>query len=246
MVFKKILFLITFLTLGVVACSDNSTKVNEPSLSELYNTAVNDAIIVSEDEVANDLIAIKPENNSINYRSINGKNYVLALTLTPYVNSYIVGDTIETSWGEIWLTVVPEIKNFYKNKIYQNDSILQLRLLQNLGMPVSNRKYYFVEMWVDPDSLFRPTPDEEITDSKTDLYFPEDATESHKIWFNNQILNSYFPIATNANKYPWTRLGYTYNWTFGEKERGFSEFVLRKNSKVIVQFAGTPAEYLHP
>jgi hypothetical protein len=35
-------------------------------------------------------------------------------------------------------------------------------------------------------------------------------------------------------RYPWTRLGYTYDWGSSITEIGLSEFVIKKNSQIIV------------
>jgi hypothetical protein len=229
----------------LIGCSEQSTNETVPQLEELYKNAVNDAIIIDNDEIATDLIAVNDGNSYIKRKVVDGKNYVLALVFTPYVSSYPIGDTVFNYWGETWVTIAPEMKDVFQSTKFENDSILQLKIQQLLGLPNSNIQRYFVEFWIDPDSLFRPTPDNEIIDSQADLHFPDNASADYKLWFNNNILNSYFPIATNATRYPWTRLGYTYNWRFGQKERGLSEFVLRKNSKIIVNFAGVPKEYLY-
>ena len=85
-------------------------------------------------------------------------------------------------------------------------------------------------MWVDPDDLFRPSPDNEIDDTTVGLSFPENAAEEYQNWFNGNILYSYYPL-----RYPWTRLGYTYDWADNGTEYGLSEFIIRNNAKVRVE-----------
>ena len=44
--------------------------------------------------------------------------------------------------------------------------------------------------------------------------------------------------------YPWTQLGYTYDWAPGaESEVGESEFVVRAGSEVIVESVTSQADY---
>ncbi len=241
----KSLFLVLTLSIFLTTCSDTSTNQKEISLEELYKNAVNDAIIAESNEKVDNLIAINNNNNYIRRKVINGKNLIQVLTFTKYRNSYPVGDTIQTSWGETWVTVSPELYDYFKQKNISNDSILNLRIHQCLGLPYDNSYKYIVEMWVDPDSLFRPSPDNEINDSSADLEFPENISDEYRSWFNNNILNSYFPSTNKASKYPWTRLGYTYNWAFGENEIGLSEFVIKRNTKVIISFNGTAFEYFN-
>jgi len=121
--------------------------------------------------------------------------------------------------------------DFFKNYKFTADSALQLRMLQLLGMPATNTPQYLVEIWVKPDDLFRPSPDNEITDNTAGLYFPDSTNSDYIIWFNNNIITSYYP-EKGKTKYPWTRLGYTYDWGNPMHEEGLSEFILRIISQV--------------
>ena len=57
-------------------------------------------------------------------------------------------------------------------------------------------------------------------------------------WFNNQKATSY-----GADGYPWTRLGYTYDWGNPEGPIGLSEFVIRAGATVGVDSVATNADY---
>jgi hypothetical protein len=134
-----------------------------------------------------------------------------------------------------------------------------LRIEQLLGVPPNNGKTKFVELWVNPGDLFRPSPDPEVTDHEADLDFPNvtspfvQMTDTPKITDWDPVLNRYFEanyvtwfnrrrntVYTAEVPYPWTRLGYTYDW--GKKSGGhvgMSEFVVRGGSTVGV-YAVTP------
>ena len=241
----KYILVIIISTIILLSCSDSNTDPKDFSLEELYKMAVNDATVVDDDEVSENLIAISDTNRYIQKKNVDGKNYILGLVLTKYRDSYPIGDTILTYWGETWITIVPEMKDYFKKFKFVNDSVTQLRVQQLLGIPPNPNPQYIVEIWIDSDSLFRPSPDNEINDTRAELHFPVNTPESYITWFNNYIIHSYFPTARNAYKYPWTRLGYTYNWALGANEQGLSEFVLKKNSKAIVKFVGSPSEYLY-
>ena len=58
-------------------------------------------------------------------------------------------------------------------------------------------------------------------------------------WFNRNIIWSYFDSA-----YPWTRLGYTYDWADNGVEYGLTEFIILKNSVVDVEWTKTQEEFL--
>ena len=96
---------------------------------------------------------------------------------------------------------------------------------------------------VKPEDIFRPAPDSENTDNSDGLYFPADATWERIGWLNGVIIFAYFPEEPGI-KFPFTRLGYSYDWGRPGYEFGVSEFVVSKNSKVILSGVYTPAEYL--
>jgi hypothetical protein len=208
------------------------------SLDQMYKNAIDDAIITKPSEIYGGLTAIVESNGNLSWQGDPGSQRVLVVTFTKYASSYPVGETLNTTWGETWVTVVPEIKTFFKDHVNSGSNVT-LRALQLLGLPPNNSNTYFVEMWANPQSLFRPTPDNEINDTVADLSFPSSATTEYKTWFNNNIIYSYYP-----EKYPWTRLGYTYDWGTNASHVGLSEFVLKQNSLIMVQSVTTTLDYL--
>jgi len=145
-----------------------------------------------------------------------------------------------------WVTVVPEMK---KRFAFTTPSLL--RVVQLLGLPPSyaaagdpREAKYVMELWADPADLFRPCPDSEISDTACETAFPADpfrildlddkvwATEgletpvfrTYTSWFNNRTRNVYTPTPS-SDAYPWTRVGYTYDWG-SPHHVGMSEFVL--------------------
>ncbi len=69
--------------------------------------------------------------------------------------------------------------------------------------------------------------------------FAEKPDPGYKAWFDGNIVWSYFDSA-----YPWTRLGYTYDWGGGGNEYGLSEFLIRKDAVVEVEFTLTTEEFI--
>jgi hypothetical protein len=159
-------------------------------------------------------------------------------------SSCIEGGECPTYKYDNWVTVVPEIKTFFGITMPQ-----PLRIAQLLGLPPEyavpgdpKEAKYMLELWVYPQDLFRPCPDTEISDTVCETSFPSDsfrvldlnnkvrATEgtdygvfkTYSSWFNNRTRNVY---TTGSSAYPWTRLGYTYDWGSGN-HIGLSEFVL--------------------
>ncbi|XHH08922.1 MAG: hypothetical protein ACFCUE_15365 [Candidatus Bathyarchaeia archaeon] len=228
----------TILCFGAFQVYGALQATSQLTLEEMYQNAIEDAMIAHPCEVSSNLTPIADSNTDLVWQGEDGNRTVLVVTLTKYASSYPVGAEVCTSWGETWVTVVPEIQNFFQNNVGV-DCNLTLRTLQLLGLPPDCSNTCFVEMWVSPDALFRPTPDSEITDETAQLDFPSSTTAEYKDWFNSNIVYSYFP-----QRYPWTRLGYTYDWGNTDSHVGLSEFVLKQNSTVTVKAVYTIDTYL--
>ncbi|MCL4692577.1 MAG: hypothetical protein KJ060_08715, partial [Candidatus Hydrogenedentes bacterium] len=124
-----------------------------------------------------------------------------------------------------------------------NDSRMTLRAEQLLGLPPHDGKTRFVEFWVDPSDLFRPSPDPAVTDHEAELDFPGSelfvtVSSEYVDWYESQVAISYGP-----DGYPWTRLGYTYDWGNPLTEVGLSEFVIRTGATVTVKSVTLNADY---
>ncbi|WP_445475776.1 hypothetical protein ACT9XH_03300 [Methanococcoides methylutens] len=212
-----------------------SSSVGSPDLEQMYRGAIEDAMIAEENELCTELVPITESNTDLQWMEDSGEKYVLVVTWTKYPESFPAGSNVSTWWGDTWVMVIPELKSFVQKNDIQDDE-LTLRLEQLIGLPYDNGNNYFVEMWVMPDDLFRPSPDPEITDTQAQLYFHENVTQDHFEWFNS--LNS-----TTYNDYPWTRLGYTYDWGDPDSDVGLSEYVIKQNSEVIVNSVSTTHDY---
>lgn len=201
-------------------------------LQAAYLAAVKDAATAEPQEISKELTPILETNANLIWQGQPGERQVLVLTWTSW-NGYDdkVGQALVTS-RDTWVTVAPELKNFCTT--YASDSTnLTLRLEQLLGLPPDNGKTRFVEIWVKPQDLFRPSPDPEITDQEAGLEFPQSrhltVSEEYVTWFNNLNSSSY-----GENGYPWTRLGYTYDWGNPNSEVGLSEFVISPGATIEI------------
>lgn len=155
-----------------------------------------------------------------------------------------------TATSDIWVTIAPSIKAFCRT--IQDRRNLALRLEQRLGLPPLNGKGEFVEIVVaDPDkNLFRPCPDSDIHHNGCTVGFgskgypPEvEKLTPRQIWFLSQYYQSY--ALARPEQYPWTALGYTYDWG-SEDHVGESEFVIPRGSGVKVQSIARTEDYCRP
>lgn len=253
--FRKLLLLIILpILFAAYSCTkiDSGTNSDDSSsksaLLEQYQKAIEDAKIAEPYEISRNLTAIfdygdsLAANGNLMWKGTKNDRRVLVVTFTKYASTYLnkLGLSDTARYGDIWVTVVPEAKEFiHKLNKHFSDKELTLRMEQLLGLPPNYGNTHMVELWVKPNDLFRPTPDPEINDCVADLYFRSDVDSLHKAWFNSAANNIY----TGTPAFPWTRLGYTYDWGNTQSEIGLSEFVLRKKAVYEVGSVKVLADY---
>src|ERR1035437_10783139 len=253
------------LTLLLAGCVGGGSPNPAPiDLQQQYADAVADARTALPSEIWRHLTPINDQNPALVWENGVVGSRLLVVTWLGDAGKYyqcsvvggcsgnvacIEGGECPTYKYDSWVTVVPDIKNFFANSPPE-----PLRIAQLLGLPpaaatpgAASEYKYMLELWVAPKDLFRPCPDTELSDTVCELDFPLDAFHtadlgnlvratagpdygvfmSYPNWFANQTSYSYTP---GANPYPWTRLGYTYDWG-SNTHIGLSEFVLH-GSKV--------------
>lgn len=212
--------------------------VKTPTNEELYNNAVKDAVFADSDEIC-PLVTIDQNSDMVTWNESGDK--VLLLTWHKYPSSYPAGQEVATKWGEVWTFTDKEMIKWYKEHKKELEKNPTLRLEQLIGLPEGDGNTTVTAFWVDPKDVIRPAYVTDITAQMTNAS-KESETEFDKWyteWFNDNIIWSYFDSA-----YPWTRLGYTYDWADNGQEYGLSEFLVCKNSKVDVEFTMTTEEFL--
>ena len=237
------IFLIFLVSLVFSACGDSQNNASSQTSDYLaqYTLAVEDAKIAEANEICETLVEITTDNDSLQWTTFYGESYVLTLTWTQY-DSYNnhENETMALVWGKTWVSIPFEMKQFIANNNIDTSQKI-LRYEQLLGLPQNSRKKWFVEMWVKPTDLFRPSSDSEIFDCRAELDFSADTPPSYQYiqWFVENKISSYY----GQNKYPWTRLGYTYDWGNQNSEIGLSEFVIEKNAVVIIKSVAATLDY---
>ena len=208
-------------------------------------------------EIWRNLTAIVEHNKKLIWEDRDINSRVLVLTWNSW-NGYEenLGKSMSLE-RDVWVTAVPDLKEFctqYSNTKNTNNKVtLSYRINQLLGLtpekPEKNQRRKLVEIWVEPKYLFRPTPDPEITDREAELDFPRSnlfvsVSNKYRYWFFHQWM---------TNNYPWTRLGYTYDWGKNSDWEtidanrptnvGLSEFIIRKGSSIKVHSVSKPGNY---
>ena len=219
------------------------------------------------------LVAIVPYDDPVNTGALHGgavrwdgtpgESRVLVASFmkrADYENYYKAamesGQLSYTLKKSLWVTVVPDLKNRFMGETCPPTG---KRVKKSLGLRPQDDYDVILEFWIDPQHLFRPSPDPETTDhtasiayknASGDWVFPVDnapflilddsqlyhdhkgdAGLPYRSWFSNQAETTYNiggslnPDDPSTWGWPWTRLGYTYDW--GSKTHiGPSEFVV--------------------
>jgi hypothetical protein len=165
-----------------------------------------------------------------------------------------------------WVTVVPELKNLLGNtptllRVAQALGLPPPSATQTL------ENTCMVELYVSPADLFRPSADPEVSDHEAELAFPADryrkfndtllvysempcdarycssctssgkcGMTSYRNWYSNRRAYVYSQTTVNS-PYPWTALGYTYDWGNPiPPHYGVSEFVINSQTAGIGVF----------
>lgn len=150
----------------------------------------------------------------------------------------------------IWISPYPEIKNHLSTN--SDDRERNLKVRQITGLPVTDKipTQYAVDMWVDIRDLVRPCPDADLQSTVCPpsppyaindpelgtlkdifAYIPRSHDLTFEIWFKSNTENAY----SGKYPFPWTRLGYTYNWDVStENKQGVTEFFLRPGATVEI------------
>jgi hypothetical protein len=139
---------------------------------------------------------------------------------------------------------------------------LTLRLEQRLGLAPASAKTHMVELEVADaasGAIFRPCATPATTTTTCPTGGPpacaagDDACHAHRDFFLQQYYGSYG--LQQPVEFPWTSLGYTFDWAPGEvglggaigfRMVGESEYVLRRGSVATVTAIAPTAAYCAP
>ena len=184
-----------------------------------YQAAIRDAAVFNASRVY-PLRAVPP-----------GASTVDVVTWTAYPDSYRQ-PTVTLGFGDVWVTLEPEVRE----RCRTFDAAMRAeRLHQLLGLPNSPESRMFVSLRVNVADMFRPCADADVFTTSCAAQPATAASTEHLAWMARQS----FTAAQVPGGYPWTRLGYTYDWSPNARQRyGASEYVVRRNA--VVQVIGVP------
>lgn len=174
------------------ACTVRQTVVEQKDLHRTYLHAISDAAIAEPSEISRNLTAITATNAKLIWKNVAGKSSVRVVTWTNYAGyDDKIGQAVKIP-VYLRVTVAPELQDFCRASNLEVQA-LALRLEQLLGLLPNCGKTRFVELWVDPKDLFRPSPDPEISDAEAELDFPVSdrfikVSGAHVTWFEELMV----------------------------------------------------------
>ena len=204
-------------------------------LDQQYAAAVEDAETIEPEEIL-PVVAITQDSDMVTWNQTEDK--VLLLSMHNYPDSYIPGERVNLEWGEVWTFTDKEIQVWY-DKNHEDVVNWDLRLAQLIGLPKDNGYTHVTGMWVSPEDILRPAYVSDITQSEMTDTFSGQEDQEYLDWFEGNAIWSY-----EESAYPWTRLGYTYDWAGEGTEYGLSEFLVLQGSDVDVEFTCTIQEFV--
>ena len=203
-----------------------------------YMSAVRDAETALPEEVCRELPAIvsaaEPDCGQQQWITLGDSTelvMVASMMTKKKAESFPdTGECFTIDKGELWVTLPYDLEKHFMRRlpVCSDSTECRMRMLQLLGLPPTCDYDYLMIFYADKKSIIRPTPDNETTDHEAELCFPKTATKEYIEWFEDNMRASYH----SGEPYPWTRLGYTYDWNCDTPSHiGPGEFIVKKGAK---------------
>ncbi|MGB3181449.1 MAG: hypothetical protein WBB45_08665 [Cyclobacteriaceae bacterium] len=216
----------------LVACQPPVQSDSE--LQKQYQQAIVRSQNPTEKDIYTQLTAINSRNGQLERDSLNRIKVVSWTSWEGYGKK--MQDTMRLA-RKVWVTVAPKLQDACSSLKKRDDKVM--RISQWLGMPPETEHTHFVEMYVNSEDIFRPCPDPDITDRQCELDFPSGLY----VMTVPRYPTVYSTIKDEAEGYPFTGLGYTYDWGSTGSRVGFSEFIVREGAIVYISAYVTTETY---
>ena len=158
-------------------------------------------------------------------------------------NLYPIGQFANFTGNTLWMFSPQQFQSFFQNtnrfSTMLSGTNLILRVDQLLGLSDTSNNDWIADIWVDPATFLRPTRNPTLTNVTESWTFPSPlidvpgkSADDYYTWFTNRIGTVY----SGSGAFPWTSLGYTYDWgtnghLAGETSyEGLSEFLMFKGA----------------
>lgn len=192
--------------------------------SELYRNAIEDAKLAEADEI------------SYLYELKDGENLLISWNAFP--GEYPAGEYYSVKeYPQLWCVAYDELKSWFREN-RENVTEWDERFRQLLGLPEKAWYSHFTAFTVMPDDVIRPAYQPDPRKQLTPDMLDGSHLGEYEEWFRQNEHWSY-----REAEWPWTRLGYTFDWAPG-RERGLCEFLILPGAEVKVEWTVTTTELI--
>ncbi len=212
------------------------TFMNRDSLyREQYNAAFEKAKNLTNDDIY-PLVSIDGNSDKA---SMSGDNsQVILVTWHNDGDRFKDGEITHLKDGEVlWAFTDKEFLAWFRENHAKVDN-WDIRLKQLLGKSPDTDNRYFTVFWVRVTDVFRPAFFPDISTDMMNTTFTntlEEDTTANAMWFKNWF-DKESSVAYRKDGFPWTRLGYTYDWGNPNSKYGLSEFIVKEGAEIEVKF----------
>lgn len=210
------------------------TRSNAP-VPDLYRAAVSDAVFADADEIRS-LVTLTKDDDRITWNERGEKVLLLSWNNTP--EAYLSGSSVVVSDYDIWAFADGEMIRWYRENA-NGVTDWTARLERLLGLPEGFGYTHVSAFWCEPAKLIRPAYVTDVSRQVTPESLDCSQLGEWAKWFNDNTLYSYF-----SEQFPWTRLGYTYDWAEGGEEYGLTEFLIPQGVEVDIMWTKTTDEFI--
>ena len=177
--------------------------------------------------------AVADSGDGLEWTERGGRQFVLVCSMTDgeYAGVWTAGRQFVTDGYTLWVVLPYELEERMRRMPLMGDSLeCRMRMLQLLGLPPDSPYDRLLFFYADRSALLRPCPNPDVGACATPDVFPGDLPAPYRKWFEARTALSY----GEENPYPWTRLGYTYDWhRDAAQRRGLGEFIVPGGTEVI-------------
>ncbi len=211
-----------------------SPALGAGTAEELYAQAIEDAKTIEPEELLPLKTTLTRDDPYAQWNALGDRVLVCTWNDTP--EDYPDGADLTVGDEPVWVFSPVEFESWYCNNAAGVED-WELRLCQLIGLPPDAGYTHFTTLWADPGDLLRPAFDPDVTTNT----MSGDLTGNtwYQDWFEDNTAASY-----GDDGYPWTRLGYTYDWAPNGTEYGLTEFILPVGAVATVERTVTTQDYL--
>lgn len=243
-----------------------ATEVPAP-VWKAYRQAIKTSSRIDRDPVVRNLVTLSSSDPRVRWRTISGRRYVLVATLRrDPVSDVQRGQSFELRSNK-WVVVPRQLRNrcIQAGCRSMKAGKLDLTLKQFIGLPPDGDYRVSNTFWARPRDMFRPCLGPDVKTSSCPrraqgtlptingvavrTFLREQADYAwrwpHK-WdpATARSCVSSWPEPANCYGFPWTELGYTYDWSPQGNKVGLSEFVVTQGSTVYLKRVQSQRRFL--